>query len=67
MDDKEVKDHDAEGRLITAEFESFFVCGVYVPNAGKKLITLPKVRIFLHDSCQIFSWFKVSSSSNLAE
>jgi len=42
LDDKEVKDHDAEGRLITAEFESFFVCGVYVPNAGKKLITLPK-------------------------
>ena len=42
MDDKEVKEHDAKGRLITAEFESFFVCGVYVPNAGKKLITLPQ-------------------------
>ena len=47
LDDKEVKEHDAEGRLITAEFESFFVCGVYVPNAGKKLITLPKVRMNL--------------------
>ena len=38
----ENEDHDAEGRLITAEFEEFSVCSVYVPNAGKKLVTLPK-------------------------
>jgi len=42
INDEAVKEHDAEGRLVTAEFEGFFVCGVYVPNAGKKLITLPK-------------------------
>jgi len=41
-EDEAVKDHDAEGRLVTAEFPEFFVCGVYVPNAGKKLVTLPK-------------------------
>ncbi|XP_012261249.2 exodeoxyribonuclease isoform X1 [Athalia rosae] len=34
--------HDDEGRMITAEFENFFVVSVYVPNAGQKLVTLPK-------------------------
>ena len=36
------KEHDEEGRLITAEFEHFFLVTAYVPNAGKKLVTLPK-------------------------
>ena len=27
---------------MTAEFKGFYVIGVYVPNAGKKLVTLPK-------------------------
>ncbi|XP_046613052.1 exodeoxyribonuclease [Neodiprion virginianus] len=34
--------HDDEGRMITAEYENFFVVCVYVPNAGKNLVTLPK-------------------------
>merc|ERR1719400_518909 len=38
----EAKEHDAEGRVITAEFNKFFVVTTYVPNAGKKLVTLPK-------------------------
>lgn len=42
IEEESVKGHDDEGRLITAEYESFIVCGVYVPNAGKKLVTLPK-------------------------
>ncbi|XP_071631723.1 exodeoxyribonuclease isoform X1 [Temnothorax longispinosus] len=33
---------DSEGRMITAEFPEFFVINVYVPNAGQKLVTLPK-------------------------
>ncbi|XP_072754121.1 exodeoxyribonuclease [Anoplolepis gracilipes] len=33
---------DSEGRMITAEFPDFFVVNVYVPNAGQKLVTLPK-------------------------
>ena len=33
---------DAEGRLITAEFDSFYLVTSYVPNAGRKLVTLPK-------------------------
>lgn len=38
----DVDDFNAEGRLITAEFEKFFLVTTYVPNAGAKLITLPK-------------------------
>jgi len=30
------------GRIITAEFEKFYVVCVYVPNAGRKLATLPE-------------------------
>ncbi|KAF7389168.1 hypothetical protein HZH66_010305 [Vespula vulgaris] len=33
---------DEEGRLITAEYPNFFLLNVYVPNAGAKLVTLPK-------------------------
>ncbi|XP_014611761.1 PREDICTED: exodeoxyribonuclease [Polistes canadensis] len=33
---------DEEGRLITAEYPNFFLLNVYVPNAGAKLITMPK-------------------------
>jgi len=33
---------DDEGRLITAEYDNFYLLNVYVPNAGNKLVTLPK-------------------------
>ncbi|XP_058809270.1 exodeoxyribonuclease-like [Phymastichus coffea] len=33
---------DDEGRLIIAEYETFHLVAVYVPNAGKGLVTLPK-------------------------
>lgn len=36
------KTHDAEGRCITAEYEKFYLVTAYVPNAGRKLITLDK-------------------------
>jgi len=36
------EDHNSEGRLITAEFESFYLVTAYVPNAGRGLITLDK-------------------------
>lgn len=31
-----------EGRLITAEYENFYLINVYVPNAGQKLVNMPK-------------------------
>ncbi|KAK2578057.1 hypothetical protein KPH14_008472 [Odynerus spinipes] len=33
---------DGEGRLITAEYQKFFLVNVYVPNAGAKVVNLPK-------------------------
>ncbi|XP_076247759.1 uncharacterized protein LOC143187409 isoform X1 [Calliopsis andreniformis] len=33
---------DDEGRIITAEYPKFYLINVYVPNAGQKLVTLPK-------------------------
>ncbi|XP_065087336.1 recombination repair protein 1-like isoform X2 [Ochlerotatus camptorhynchus] len=35
-------EQDADGRLLTAEYEKFFLVCVYVPNAGRQLVTLPK-------------------------
>uniref|UniRef100_A0A6M2CTQ2 DNA-(apurinic or apyrimidinic site) endonuclease n=1 Tax=Rhipicephalus microplus TaxID=6941 RepID=A0A6M2CTQ2_RHIMP len=35
-----VDKHDKEGRVITAEYEKFYLVAVYVPNAGKKLVRL---------------------------
>merc|ERR1712098_537025 len=35
-------DHDDEGRLISAEFDSHYVVTTYVPNAGRGLVTLDK-------------------------
>jgi len=32
-----IAEHDTEGRVICAEFESFFVVTVYVPNSGNDL------------------------------
>ncbi|XP_066975837.1 DNA repair nuclease APEX1-like [Macrobrachium rosenbergii] len=34
--------HDDEGRCIIAEYEKFFLVTAYVPNAGRKLVTLDK-------------------------
>ncbi|XP_030457870.2 DNA-(apurinic or apyrimidinic site) endonuclease, chloroplastic isoform X1 [Syzygium oleosum] len=32
-----ISDHDSEGRLVTAEFDSFFLLSGYVPNSGDGL------------------------------
>jgi len=40
--DSESAEHDSEGRLITAEFETFYLVTTYVPNAGRGLVTLDK-------------------------
>lgn len=31
-----VKEHDTEGRCITAEYEKFYLIATYIPNAGEK-------------------------------
>jgi len=35
-----IKDHDEEGRTITAEFSSFYLVNTYVPNSGRGLVDL---------------------------
>jgi len=35
-----VKDHDEEGRTITAEFDRFYIVTTYVPNSQRKLARL---------------------------
>ncbi|CAA9998400.1 unnamed protein product, partial [Nesidiocoris tenuis] len=35
-------EHDDEGRVITAEYDKYFLVATYVPNAGQGLKTLPK-------------------------
>ncbi|KAG5894113.1 hypothetical protein JTB14_004051 [Gonioctena quinquepunctata] len=37
-----VPELDEDGRCITAEYNEFFLVCVYVPNSGRKLVTLPK-------------------------
>jgi len=34
-------EHDAEGRVLTAEFEGFFLVNVYLPNSQRGLTRLP--------------------------
>ncbi|XP_041109964.1 DNA-(apurinic or apyrimidinic site) endonuclease-like [Polyodon spathula] len=34
------EEHDKEGRVITAEFPSYFLVTAYVPNAGRSLVRL---------------------------
>uniref|UniRef100_A0A0K8U5Z3 DNA-(apurinic or apyrimidinic site) endonuclease n=2 Tax=Bactrocera latifrons TaxID=174628 RepID=A0A0K8U5Z3_BACLA len=34
------KEFDGAGRMITAEYEKFFLINVYVPNSGRKLVNL---------------------------
>lgn len=36
-----MKEHDQEGRILTAEFEKYFLVTVYVPNSGRDLPRLP--------------------------
>jgi len=36
------EEHNKEGRMITAEFPTYYLVTVYVPNAGRGLVTLDK-------------------------
>jgi len=36
----DISEHDTEGRVITAEYEQFYLVAAYVPNAGRGLVRL---------------------------
>ena len=38
--DMGIEEHDQEGRVICAEFETFYLVNVYVPNSGQELVRL---------------------------
>jgi exodeoxyribonuclease-3 len=38
--DMGIEAHDQEGRVITAEFDDYFMVNVYVPNSGNELVRL---------------------------
>ena len=44
-----IKEHDQEGRLICAEYESFYFITVYVPNSGSQLNRLNYRKIWDKD------------------
>lgn len=33
----DISDHDSEGRLVTVEFDNFYLLNCYVPNSGDGL------------------------------
>ncbi|NBV68202.1 MAG: exodeoxyribonuclease III [Flavobacteriia bacterium] len=39
--DMQIPEHDHEGRVVCAEYPSFFLVTVYVPNSGSELARLP--------------------------
>lgn len=36
----DIAEHDSEGRVITAEYEKFYLVVSYIPNSGRKLVRL---------------------------
>ena len=40
MYDINIKKHDLEGRVITAEFKNYFLVTVYTPNSKRELLRL---------------------------
>ncbi len=36
-----IDEHDREGRVLTAEYDDFYLISVYTPNSGNELVRLP--------------------------
>jgi exodeoxyribonuclease-3 len=43
------EEHDQEGRVVTAEYDSFYVLTAYIPNSGNGLVRLPYREIWDRD------------------
>lgn len=41
VNDMRIEEHDKEGRVITAEYENFYLVTVYTPNSKAELLRLP--------------------------
>lgn len=49
-------DHDMEGRIVTAEFDSFYLINTYVPNSGDGLKRLVLLKFTAFGFCGQFSF-----------
>lgn len=49
-------DHDMEGRIVTAEFDSFYLINTYVPNSGDGLKRLVLLKFIAFGFCGQFSF-----------
>jgi exonuclease III len=57
-----ISDHDSEGRLVTVEFDTFYLVTGYVPNSGdglKRLVFAFKYVTFIFLS-QLFFYISIS-------
>ena len=45
----DIEEHDTEGRVITAEYENFFLVNTYIPNSGRGLVRLDYREKWDHD------------------
>jgi len=51
-----IEEHDQEGRVITAEYDTFFLTTVYTPNAGEGLARLAYRERWDHDFREFVAW-----------
>ncbi len=54
--DMGIEEHDQEGRVITAEYPTFFITTVYTPNAGEGLARLDYRSTWDKDFGEYISW-----------
>lgn len=54
--DMGIEEHDQEGRIITAEFPTFFLTTVYTPNAGEGLSRLDYREVWDREFREYVSW-----------
>lgn len=54
--DMGIEEHDQEGRVITAEFPTFFLTTVYTPNAGEGLSRLDYREVWDREFREYVSW-----------
>ncbi len=58
--DMNVAEHDQEGRVLTAEFDDFYLVTVYVPNSGRGLVRLDYRRRWNQDFLAFLKKLEIS-------
>lgn len=61
-----IPDHDGEGRLVTVEFDSFYLISGYVPNSGDGLRRLVGKFFFIFFNLFCFFLIQLSLFDNIS-